>query len=152
MMAKRSPLEQQLLEKAAEYLPGGNNGNLALRADQDFLVAGGKGSHVWDVTGNEYVDWLMGSGPMVLGHAHPRVVEAVVQTVEQGSTFFANNDESGDACRGTGKRDSVRREGTLHHQRHRRLFPGYAGGSRLYRAGKDSESSRAATTAPATTP
>ncbi len=94
MMAKRSPLEQQLLEKAAEYLPGGNNGNLALRADQDFLVAGGKGSHVWDVTGNEYVDWLMGSGPMVLGHAHPRVVEAVVQTVEQGSTFFANNDKA----------------------------------------------------------
>lgn len=93
-MPNRTSDEQRLLEKASRYLPGGNTGNLHLNPEQDFLVAGGKGSHVWDVSGNEYVDWLMGSGPMLLGHAHPRVVEAVIKTVEQGSTFFANNDKA----------------------------------------------------------
>ena len=93
-MPNRSPEEQRLLEKAGRYMPGGNTGNLHLNPEQDFLVAGGKGSHCWDVSGNEYVDWLMGSGPMLLGHAHPHVVEAVIKTVEQGSTFFANNDKA----------------------------------------------------------
>ena len=93
-MPNRTPEEQRLLEKAGRYLPGGNTGNLHFNPDNDFLVAGGKGSHCWDVSGNEYVDWLMGSGPMLLGHAHPHVVEAVIKTVEQGSTFFANNDKA----------------------------------------------------------
>ncbi len=93
-MPNRTPEEQRLLEKAGRYLPGGNTGNLHFNPEQDFLVSGGKGSRVWDVSGNEYVDWLMGSGPMLLGHAHPHVVEAVIKTVEQGSTFFANNDKA----------------------------------------------------------
>ena len=93
-MSNRTSEELRLLEKAGRYLPGGNTGNLHFNPEQDFLVAGGKGSRVWDVSGNEYVDWLMGSGPMLLGHAHPHVVEAVIKTVEQGSTFFANNDKA----------------------------------------------------------
>ena len=93
-MPKRTPLERELLEKAAKYLPGGNTGNLAFRDDLTFLVKEGRGSHIWDVSGNEYVDWLMGSGPMVLGHAHPAVVEAVMKAVEQGSTFFATNERA----------------------------------------------------------
>ena len=87
-MARRSDAEQRLLEKARRYLPGGSGGNLILPQDLDFLVSSGKGSHVFDVSGNEYVDWLMGSGPMVLGHAHPAVTEAVIKAVEGGSTFF----------------------------------------------------------------
>ena len=93
-MPNRTTEELRLLEKAGRYLPGGNTGNLHFNPEQDLLVAGGKGSHCWDVSGNEYVDWLMGSGPMLLGHAHPHVVEAVIKTVEQGSTFFANNDKA----------------------------------------------------------
>ena len=93
-MPNRTTNEQRLLEKAGRYLPGGNTGNLHFNPEQDFLIAGGKGSRVWDVSGNEYVDWLMGSGPMLLGHAHPHVVEAVIKAVEQGSTFFANNDKA----------------------------------------------------------
>ena len=93
-MPDRTPEEQRLLEAAGRYLPGGNTGNLHFNPEQDFLISGGKGSRVWDVSGNEYIDWLMGSGPMLLGHAHPHVVEAVIKTVEQGSTFFANNDKA----------------------------------------------------------
>ncbi|PKB71486.1 MAG: hypothetical protein BZY87_05430 [SAR202 cluster bacterium Io17-Chloro-G6] len=93
-MAKRTPVEQRLLEKARRYLPGGNGGNLALPTELDFLASHGRGSRIFDVSGNEYVDWLMGSGPMVLGHAHPAVTEAVIKTVEGGSTFFATNDKA----------------------------------------------------------
>ncbi len=93
-MTQRTPLENQLLEKAAQFLPGGSLGNMSLQADRGFLIKEGKGSRVWDVSGNEYVDWLMGSGPMLLGHSHPVVLEAVIKAVEQGSTFFATNDKA----------------------------------------------------------
>ena len=93
-MATRTPQEKRLLEKADQYLPGGTGGNLKVRDDLAFLVREGKGSHIWDVSGNEYVDWVMGSGPMVLGHAHPAVTEAVIKAVEQGSTFFATNERA----------------------------------------------------------
>ena len=93
-MARRSDAEQRLLEKARRYLPGGNGGNLSLPTELDFLASRGQGAHIFDVSGNEYVDWLMGSGPMVLGHAHPTVTEAVIKAVEGGSTFFATNDKA----------------------------------------------------------
>ena len=93
-MAQRTPQERRLLEKAEQYLPGGTAGNLKLREELAFLAREGKGSHIWDVSGNEYVDWIMGSGPMVLGHAHPAVTEAVIKAVEQGSTFFATNERA----------------------------------------------------------
>ena len=93
-MPQRTPQERRLLEKAAQYLPGGYTGNMKLSDDLNFLVREGKGARIWDVSGNEYVDWLMGSGPMVLGHAHPNVVEAVIKAVEQGSTFFATNERA----------------------------------------------------------
>jgi glutamate-1-semialdehyde 2,1-aminomutase len=93
-MANRDGAEQELLEKARRYLPGGNGGNLALPKELEFLAHHGKGSHVYDVSGNEYVDWLMGSGPMILGHAHPVVTEAVIKAVELGSTFFTTNDKA----------------------------------------------------------
>ena len=93
-MAQRTPQERHLLDMAAQYLPGGTNGNLSFSEDLNFLVREGRGSHVWDVSGNEYVDWIMGSGPMILGHAHPAVTEAVVKAVEQGSTFFSTNEKA----------------------------------------------------------
>ncbi len=93
-ISQRSSGEKELLETARRVLPGGSLGNFATREDQNFLVREGKGSRIWDVSGNEYVDWLMGSGPMVAGHAHPAVVEAVVKAVEQGSTFFATNEQA----------------------------------------------------------
>ena len=93
-MARRSDAEERLLEKARRYLPGGSGGNLTLPTELDFLASKGQGAHIFDVSGNEYVDWLMGSGPMVLGHAHPAVTEAVIKAVEDGSTFFATNDKA----------------------------------------------------------
>ena len=75
-------------------MPGSSNGNTKYPDTLDFLVKEGKGGRIWDVSGNEYVDWLMGSGPMILGHAHPAVTDAVLSAVSRGSTFFANNDQA----------------------------------------------------------
>ena len=87
---KRSNEERALLERARRVMPGGNLGNLAL----DLVIKEGRGSRVRDVSGNEYIDYLLGSGPMVVGHAHPRVVAAVQEQVERGSTFFADNEDA----------------------------------------------------------
>ena len=84
----RSDKELALVAQARRVLPGGSFGNLT----SDIVVAEGKGGRVWDVSGNEYVDYLLGSGPMFIGHAHPAVVEAVLAQIPKGVTFFANNE------------------------------------------------------------
>lgn len=47
----------------------------------------GEGSHVWDVDGNEYIDYPMALGPIILGHNHPAVTEAVMRQIKEGTTF-----------------------------------------------------------------
>ena len=76
-----------LREKARTFLPGGSFGN----AGADLVIVEGTGGRVRDAAGKEYVDFLLGSGPMLLGHRHPAVVEAVRRQLERGTTFFANN-------------------------------------------------------------
>ncbi|GAA0774619.1 aminotransferase class III-fold pyridoxal phosphate-dependent enzyme [Roseibium denhamense] len=73
--------------RAAEVLPGAGFGNF----DPSLIVREGKGSRVWDEDGKEYIDYLIGSGPMILGHGHPEVVEAVQEQLGKGMTFFANS-------------------------------------------------------------
>lgn len=51
-----------------------------------FLTRG-EGSHVWDVDGNEYIDYPMALGPIILGHNYPAVTEAVIRQVRDGTTF-----------------------------------------------------------------
>ena len=82
-----SPLNDDLSLRAHAVLPGGHFGNLA----SDVIIARGKEGRIWDNRGNEYVDFLLGSGPMFVGHAHPKVTEAVLNQVPNGTTFFANN-------------------------------------------------------------
>ena len=88
----RSRDEQRLLEKAKRYLPGGTLGNTRFADDMAFVVKAGQGSKVFDMSGNEYIDYLLGSGPMILGHAHPAVVTAVREYLERGSTYFTLNE------------------------------------------------------------
>ena len=84
----QSDEEMRLLEKARQYLPGSHLGNASTEFEDGFIVKEGRGSKIYDFSGNEYVDYLMGSGPMILGHAHPTVVEAVKHYLERGSTYF----------------------------------------------------------------
>jgi glutamate-1-semialdehyde 2,1-aminomutase len=87
----RSADEQQLLEKAKRYLPGGTLGNTRFSDDLAFVVKGGKGAKIYDMSGNEYIDYLLGSGPMILGHAHAAVIAGVRDYLERGSTYFTLN-------------------------------------------------------------
>lgn len=84
----RSEREKALIETARRVLPAGTFGNTSL----DIVIHEGYAGRVRDVSGNEYVDYLLGSGPMLVGHAHPEVVAAVQERVPLGTTFFVNNE------------------------------------------------------------
>ena len=84
----RSAEETKLLERARRRLPGGVLGTSRYADDVGFVVKHGKGSKIYDVSGREYIDYVMASGPMVLGHAHPAVVAAVREQLEGGTTYF----------------------------------------------------------------
>jgi glutamate-1-semialdehyde 2,1-aminomutase len=88
----RSATETSLLETAARRLPGGVLGGTRHRDDMAFIVKRAKGSKLYDVSGREYIDYLIGSGPMFLGHAHPSVVRAVTEQLENGTTYFLVNE------------------------------------------------------------
>ena len=75
------------IDRANAVLPAGGFGNF----DPGIIIREGKGSRVRDEDGNEYVDYLIGSGPMLLGHGHPEVLDAVQEQLPKGLTFFANN-------------------------------------------------------------
>ena len=91
-MAERitSAAESDLIQRAHRVLPGGSLGNIG----KDIVITEGNAGRVRDASGNEYVDFLLGSGPMLIGHAHPEVTEAVREQIEKGTTFFANNDQA----------------------------------------------------------
>jgi glutamate-1-semialdehyde 2,1-aminomutase len=80
--------ESDLRALAHRVMPAGGFGNMAV----DTVIRKGLAGRVWDVSGNEYVDYLLGSGPMLVGHAHPEVNAAVMEQIGHGSTFFANNE------------------------------------------------------------
>ncbi len=79
---------RSLLDKADRYLVGGCLGSFRLPDDVATVIQRGEGSKVFDVDGREYIDYILGSGPMILGHAHPAVVEAVQRQAALGSTFY----------------------------------------------------------------
>ena len=84
--SEQSQHMQEMLRRAAELFPGASNGNTIY---QDAVISHGKGSRIIDSDGREYVDYVMGGGPMMLGHAHPKVIEAVTERMPSGQSFFA---------------------------------------------------------------
>ncbi len=86
-MLPRSREDLALVETARRVLPAGGFGNVS----SDLIIRAGRAGRVWDESGNEYIDYLLGAGPMLIGHAHPEVNEAVHEQVENGTGFFMNN-------------------------------------------------------------
>ena len=78
---------RRLWEDARKVLARGVPSSFQDAAPHPIFVDHGKGSRVWDVDGNEYVDFHNGFGVMVVGHAHPRIVEAVQRQIGRGSHF-----------------------------------------------------------------
>lgn len=85
---------EQLFAEALKYIPGGVNSPVrAFRAvgGEPFFVNKAKGAHVFDVDGNKYVDYVGTWGPAILGHAFPKIIKAVQQAAEQGTSFGIPN-------------------------------------------------------------
>ena len=74
---------------AQQTLPGGALGGNALPGDTRFVFSHGKGGRFWDTSGNEYIDFVLGSGAMLLGHGHPAIAAAVAEQALRGTHFFA---------------------------------------------------------------
>ncbi len=86
------PTSQALYKRAQQVIPGGVNSPVrAFRAvgGSPLFIERGEGPFVWDADGNPYVDYVLSWGPLILGHAHPRVVDAVKQAAERGTSFGA---------------------------------------------------------------
>ncbi|MDQ3153955.1 MAG: aminotransferase class III-fold pyridoxal phosphate-dependent enzyme, partial [Actinomycetota bacterium] len=81
---------QQLFDRACAVIPGGVNSPVrafrAVGGTPRFMVRG-EGPHLWDADGNRYVDLVSSWGPMILGHAHPAVVDAVRTAATSGLSF-----------------------------------------------------------------
>lgn len=86
--------QAELLDQAGHYLAGGGLGIFVLPPDVNLVVAYGRGSHLWDFAGREFIDYHLGSGPVLLGHAHPAVVEAVSAQLAKGSTYYFLNEHA----------------------------------------------------------
>jgi glutamate-1-semialdehyde 2,1-aminomutase len=87
--------QDALRQEAARLFPGGVNS--PVRAYREVggeppILQRGRGAHVWDAEGKEYVDWVGAFGPLVLGHAHPAVVEAIQRAAAAGGPFGATTE------------------------------------------------------------
>ena len=92
MRASAGPQSRRLFQEAAELFPGGVNSPVrAFRSvgGEPFFVATARGSHVVDVDGRAYIDYLCSWGPLILGHAHPGVVAAIQKAAEAGTSYGA---------------------------------------------------------------
>ncbi|QDS35135.1 glutamate-1-semialdehyde 2,1-aminomutase [Brevibacillus brevis] len=82
----------QLFAEAQHYIPGGVNSPVrAFKSvgGNPVYIAKGEGSHIFDVDGNSYIDYIGSWGPLILGHAHPRVLAAITEVAALGTSFGA---------------------------------------------------------------
>jgi glutamate-1-semialdehyde 2,1-aminomutase len=83
---------QRLFKKAQELIPGGVNSPVrAFKAvgGNPLFIQKAKGSKIYDVDGNEYIDYVLSWGPLILGHAHPDIVKALKKATERGTSYGA---------------------------------------------------------------
>jgi glutamate-1-semialdehyde 2,1-aminomutase len=91
-MSMKNENSSQLFEKAKNYFPGGVNSPVrAFRSvgGTPLFIEKGKGSHIWDADGNEFIDYCCSWGPLILGHANEKVLNAVDKTMRNGTSFGA---------------------------------------------------------------
>lgn len=86
-LLERTPGSAKLYERAVGSLPNGVVSNFQANDPYPVYLQRGKGSKVWDVDGTEYVDFHGGFGVNVVGHAHPKIVEAIRKVADQGIHF-----------------------------------------------------------------
>ena len=89
---KETIISDNYFEEAQQYIPGGVNSPVrAFKGvgGSPLFIKHGKGSKIYDVDGNEFIDYVGSWGPLILGHAHPQVVKAIQKAAERGTTYGA---------------------------------------------------------------
>jgi glutamate-1-semialdehyde 2,1-aminomutase len=135
-----APASQELFDRALKVVPGGVNSPVrafrAVGGTPRFMVSG-KGAYLTDADGREYVDLVCSWGPMVLGHAHPAVVEALQQAAAKGTSYGTPSpgevDLAEEICRRVGPVEQVRlvNSGTEATMSAVRLARGFTGRSKV---------------------
>ena len=87
-MTRNLSRTQELFAKGKQFMPHGVNSNFRYWGDEHTLVIlRGQGSRIWDADENEYIDYRLGFGPVILGHAYPAVVERVTEAIRDSTVF-----------------------------------------------------------------
>src|SRR3954451_8465976 len=90
---------RRLQKRAEQLIPGGVNSPVrafkAVECDAPFIVRG-QGSHIWDADSNEYIDYVGSWGPLILGHAEPNVLDAILNAAGNGTSFGASTPAEAD--------------------------------------------------------
>ena len=96
---RKTEQSRRLQKRAESMIPGGVNSPVrafrAVGGDPVFVVRG-KGSHIWDADENEYIDYIGSWGPLILGHAEPNVLDAIVSAACNGTSFGASTPSEAD--------------------------------------------------------
>ena len=93
MNVKNTEKSQELFEKAQTLMPGGVSSPVrAFKGvtGEPLFISNGRGSSMYDVDGNEYIDYVGSFGPLILGHAHPAIVEVLHQAALKGTSYGAS--------------------------------------------------------------
>ena len=101
MKTSKRDLSRAWYDRAQQSLIEGVNSpsrGAAVYSNGPLVLERGRGSHVWDLDGNEYVDFMMSFGALIQGHAHPKIVEVVSQAIAEGSHFAAATSAELDAA------------------------------------------------------
>jgi glutamate-1-semialdehyde 2,1-aminomutase len=92
-MPRKLDESRRLRERAEQLIPGGVNSPVrafkAVECEAPFIVRG-QGSRIWDADGNEYLDYVGSWGPLILGHAEPNTIEAILSAAVNGTSFGAS--------------------------------------------------------------
>jgi glutamate-1-semialdehyde 2,1-aminomutase len=81
-LAERAPRSKQLYDAASRCIPGGAQHMLIIKNPHPLTIKRSLGARVWDVDGNEYIDYLMMAGPIILGHNYPPLIEKVIEVIQ----------------------------------------------------------------------
>jgi glutamate-1-semialdehyde 2,1-aminomutase len=97
--SRKTEQSRRLQERAESMIPGGVNSPVrafrSVGGDAPFIVRG-KGSHMWDADENEYIDYVGSWGPLILGHADPSVLDAILGAACNGTSFGASTPSEAD--------------------------------------------------------
>jgi glutamate-1-semialdehyde 2,1-aminomutase len=93
-LLERTQGSNELFERAVNSMPGGVASNFQAGDPYPIYLKNGRGSRVWDVDGTEYIDFHGGFGVNVVGHAHPKIVEAIRKVADQGIHFAVSTEST----------------------------------------------------------